>query len=220
MTRHNRASGGRILSSDTRPTRRHGAGRQALAQAAFGLAAAVLSGGCTPPAQRIFVAAQRADGVSETLTEQFDEAWYSTDARNQWDFVLRRARPGKADPAHDIEQTLHIRLFWKPVPGATYADSSQTDAVIQYLISSGPSAICYEGAGFLYFSRRIGSDDVSARIESASLTPARRIGEPAEPFGKCLLTGEFRARLNRGRTAELIRELNLRIGSKPAAASR
>ena len=46
--------------------------------------------------------------------------------------VLRSRRPAQSDPAQTVEQLIHLKLFWKPIPGTTFAESSQTDALMTY----------------------------------------------------------------------------------------
>jgi len=109
---------------------------------------------------------------------------------------------------------VHLRLFWQPVPGTTFAESSQTDAVITYALISPATAIGYDGAGFVYLEldRRGG---LRGRVESSTLKPHRRVGEPIDLFGDSRLTGEFLARRDSGRVSQLLSEMARRLGPRP-----
>jgi hypothetical protein len=145
------------------------------------------------------------------LAERFDEALCSTDSRGEWDIVLHSLHPAQRDPRQSIEQILHLSLFWKPVPGTTYVESSQTNALMTYALLSGPTAISYEGAGFVYLTQDR-SGGISGRIESGTLSPTRRVGEPNDLLGTCKLTGEFKGRIDRSRVSELTSLLGQRLG--------
>lgn len=149
------------------------------------------------------------------LIEQFDEAWFSTDERGRWDIVLYRSRPSGDDPALTIEQAVHMRLFWRPIPGVTHAESSQTDALISYGLVSGGTAISYEGAGFVILSLDRTRGTARGRIESSYLTPTRRAGEPADVLGRCRLNGDFTAKRNASRVTQILTELQHRLGPSP-----
>ncbi len=102
-----------------------------------------------------------------------------------------------------------------PRPGITYAESTQTNADIIYCLQRGDDVITYEGAGFVYFRTADGGRTVRGRIESATLSPARRNGAPQDYFGPCQLTGSFTARLNRPAVVAAQRAVRRLVGPPP-----
>jgi hypothetical protein len=175
---------------------------------------ALLAGACTTPTNHVTVESLRRAERPELFVEQFSEGYYRTDEHGRWDIVLRSTRPMGTDARQTVEQVLHLRLFWKPVPGTTFVESSQTNAIITYALLSGPTAISYEGAGFVYLSNPGGRPPLTGRIESASLSPTRRTGEPADLFGPCRLTGELAARNNGARVTEILTDISQRLGPR------
>lgn len=168
--------------------------------------------GCAPRENRIIVDSLDESAHPRQLSERFDDACFSFDGRDRWTIVLHSRRPAAADPAHDVEQILILKLFWRPIPGTTFADSTQTDALITYGLITAGACIAYEGAGFVYFSQSRDGSRLQGSIESSNLAPARRQGEPADIFGRCGVTGRFVAHRNSSRVAELAGLLNQRLG--------
>ncbi len=176
---------------------------------------AVFLSGCGPRDTRIELESRLNPDLPNRFAESFDEAIYATDGRGRWDIVLCTSRPAARDAGQIIEQLLHINLFWKPVPGTTYAESSQTNALITYCLSTGFTAIGYEGAGFVYVDVNPRTLLLLGRIESSSLTPSRRTKGAPDRFGPCRVSGQIRATRNDGRVAELLGRMNSRLGPRP-----
>ncbi|MCK6484354.1 MAG: hypothetical protein HUU22_00160 [Phycisphaerae bacterium] len=168
--------------------------------------------GCAPKENRIVVDALEDSARPRQFHERFDDAFFSFDGRDRWTIVLHSRRPAAADPAHDVEQILILKLFWRPIPGTTFADSTQTDALITYGLITAGACIAYEGAGFVYFSRSRDGTRLVGSIESSNLAPDRKLGEPADIFGRCRVTGRFVARRDFSKVAELVSRLNQRVG--------
>ncbi|MEE8170860.1 MAG: hypothetical protein V3T70_09955 [Phycisphaerae bacterium] len=172
------------------------------------------SAACGPRATEIRLESLRDPANPVVYAESFDTAYFRVNERDRWDIVLFNRRASEQDPNQTIEQFLHLRLFWRPIPGTTYAESSQTDAVIRYCLATGPAAATYDGAGFVYLSVGRNRATLSGRIESANLAPSRQAGGARDLFGTCRLTGEFVARQDAGRTTALLTQLAGRMGVK------
>jgi hypothetical protein len=203
------------------------------------LAAALLAWtcGCREIETRFDVVSFKTPDNPEQYTERFSRGAFSIDAQNNWDIVfeipstrvelIRPAAPTSAaesQPADDqsgplkvettfMSQVVHIRVFWRPRPGTTYAESSQTDASILYCLITGDSAISYEGAGFVYFTQSYDNQTITGQIESATLVPVRTVGEPIDLFGPCRLQGYFVAHQDRRRVVSIIQQLRKTLGS-------
>lgn len=105
-----------------------------------------------------------------------------------------------------IAQLVYIDLLWQPLPGTTFAESSQTNAGITYTLLRGQDMVRYEGAGFVYLEV---SDDgvMTGEIESATLYPVSGADEGNDVLGRCRLTGEFLARRSKRRVTDVQRRL-------------
>ncbi|MEK6643686.1 MAG: hypothetical protein AABZ08_07230 [Planctomycetota bacterium] len=140
----------------------------------------------------------------ELYSEVFPNGGYAITAHRNQVFTFEIAphsSRGDSDLSNpndaEYRQLVRVEVFWKPRPGATYADSSQTNANITYCLITGKDSITYEGAGFVYLKRSMDNKTITGQIESATLVPAHFQGEPADLFGPCHLKGNFVAREDR-----------------------
>lgn len=103
---------------------------------------------------------------------------------------------GNDDAADEVwmSQIILIEVLWRPRPGKTFAERTQSNASIVYCLITGQSAVSYEGSGFVYFSEEDDGATIEGRIESSTLYPVRFIGEPNDLFGPCHMVGTFTAR--------------------------
>lgn len=166
-----------------------------------------LMAGCESRETRFEIVSFKNAAQQDRFTEHFPTGSFNIDAQRDFTitFELEPSR-GNGDPltvvANDEPcQIVRIEIFWKPRPGTTYAESSQTDANLTYCLISGKQAITYEGAGFVYFSRSSDGKTMTGQIESGTLVPVHFVGEPIDLFGPCHLQGPFVAREDRRRVA-------------------
>jgi hypothetical protein len=178
------------------------------------LALCTIATGCKPPETRVRVQSYQDPQSPREYVQQFDEAVFSNDARGRWDVLLVSRQPAREDPSRTVDQILHVRMFWRPVPGTTHVESSQTDALLTYGIHSGPTAMGYDGAGFASIKLSKDRQSLEGRIESSSLRPTRRRNEARDLFGPCRITGTFTATRNSGRATELLTELGTALGRR------
>ncbi len=120
-----------------------------------------------------------------------------------------------ARPTEEVwmSQIIHVEVMWRPLPGTTHVEKSQTNATLCYCLAAGDNAISYEGAGFVYFRPSRDGKTIEGRIESSSLFPARWTGEPADLFGACHLTGTFKATECRRDVAAVERRVRRLLGA-------
>lgn len=205
------------------------------------LCACILSSACRKTETCFEVIAFADEDNPERISENFEPGSFAMDARGQWDIVFAisptqaypsdmgsiETAPETSDgdspdaaadvPEHGEEdlwwsQTIHIHLFWKPRPGRTYAESSQTNATIVYCIMTNYGIVKYEGAGFVYFKHSRDGKKITGKIESSTLYPSHFVGEPADVFGRCRLDGTFTALEDRRAVVEVQRKLRKRLG--------
>ena len=189
-----------------------------LAVLTVGLATA--SAGCKQNDPSVEIISYKDAADPQRYTSRFEEAWYSTDARSNWHFVMRTVRPAEIDPSQQVEQILCARVFWRPVPGRTAAEPSMTDAVVDYYLISGSTGIRYTGCGFVSFKKATFGDKITGRIESCQLWPYQTFGQAADLLGRCELAGRFVARPNQGRCVELSSRMKRVFGPPPPYQAR
>jgi hypothetical protein len=146
----------------------------------------------------------------------------SADATDESRGPAATSQPGDDKPAHRrtlytdrdsrMSQMIQLQVFWKPRPGTTYAESSQTNASIVYCLITGGDAITYEGAGFVYFTVSRDGKKIEGRIESSTLYPVRYVGEPADLFGPCHLQGTFTAVEDRKHVVSVVQRMRKKLG--------
>lgn len=170
---------------------------------------------CGPRDTRITLESNLDPANPRVFTEIFGDALFSTDGRGRWDVLLTRSQPSARDADENLDQTLHLSLFWKPVPGTTFAEATQTNALLTYCLTNGPTCIAYEGAGFVYLDVSRNGQTLTGRVESSSLAPTRRTEDAPDRFGPCRLTARFRATRDTARVAEKLTALRDRLGPRP-----
>jgi len=173
--------------------------------------------GCQEKPTRMELTTFRDPRYPETWAATFQEGYYRRAEHGNVDIVLRSTQPAEKDPTQTIEQIVHIRTLWRPIPGKTLAESSMINALISYVILTPPTGISYDGSGFVSFSLRWRSDEIRGQIEQAELRPRRRCGGAADPFGPVQLRGEFSARPDGPRVLKALHRIEALLGPIPPA---
>ena len=159
--------------------------------------------GCAPKETRFEVVSFKDAARQDRYSEKFPSGSFAVNAHRDYTITFELEPPSRSDelafsaPTDETSQVIRLEVFWKPRPGTTYAESSQTDANLSYCLISGRHAITYEGAGFVYFSRSYDGKTIHGKIESGTLVPVHFVGEPNDLFGPCHLRGSFIAREDR-----------------------
>ncbi len=191
--------------------------------------------GCRQIETRFDVTSFKNPGNPEQFTERFPPGAFSVDVRHNWEIAFdipnttikvleplevdaagAHSREGEAPAMRartvSMSQYVHLRVFWKPKPGTTYAESTQTNAGILYCLVTGNNAISYEGAGFVYFTLSRDKQTITGRIESSTLVPVRTAKAPVDLFGPCRVEGWFIARQDRPRVVEIQQRVRRVLG--------
>lgn len=125
-----------------------------------------------------------------------------------------------------MSQTIYIEVFWRPLPGRTFAERSQTNAHILYCLTTGrdpehgETAVGYRGAGFVYFDLSRDGRSIEGTIESSSLRPIEGERPEKDILGPCRLTGAFTAVEDKRKVAEILQWLRHQLGPMTPTASR
>jgi len=207
------------------------------------LCCSALTVGCRKVETRFDIVSFLDAGQPERFSVPFDHGSFAVNGIGNSEIVFRlppelvevpsRTQPAESvasQPADDdppsqpteevwMSQIIYVEVIWRPVPGTTFVEKSQTNATLCYCLIVGDDAISYEGAGFVYFRPSRDGKTIEGRIESSSLFPARWVGEPADLFGPCHLTGTFKATECRRDVAAVERKIRRLLGAplKPDA---
>lgn len=160
----------------------------------------------------------REPGVEETYRETFDEAYFDIDEHDNVDVVLRRCSPDEEHPSQTITQVIHIRSFWRSIPGTTVAHPTQINGTVRYHIVAGRLGATFEGTGSVFFEPDRSGDTLTGSLDLALLRPKRRLATGGDLFTKAQLTGHFRALRNPRKVVQLVNDMNRLFGAAAAAS--
>jgi hypothetical protein len=175
----------------------------------------VLSG-CLQPVSRFQIVDFREDGSPRPYHESFEEAYYDIDHADNVDIVLRRVEQVAQSPPETITQVVHIRSFWRPIPGKTGDGPTQINGHVSYLIVSGSRGAAFEGAGSILIAQvPFDNDALKGILNGAILKPTRRLATGADLFQRAELSGQFQATRDPHRLVRIINEMNRLFGPLP-----
>ena len=205
------------------------------------LIALCVSSGCSKPVTQFVVESFKDRRAAQRFSEVFEDGFFCVAPNKNHVFVFEVPptdveRPAEGtevgegtgggepatvasnagNPANEqirMSQLLQVEVFWRPRPGTTYAESTQTNANIVYCLISGRDCITYEGAGFVSFSESRDGETLTGMIESAALYPARMVNAPADLFGPCRLSGTFLARKDRAAVVQRQLRMQKKLGA-------
>ena len=169
--------------------------------------------GCAPRSTIFEITDYHDPRNPKRYVEEFDEAYYDLDEHGNVDLVLRRSQPAGSGAHVPITQIIHIRSFWRSIPGATVAHRTQVNGTVTYLIQTGQVASIFEGAGSIFFKQHRRNDVLTGTLDLAQLRPVRRAATDSPLFQKTQLRGEFRAERNPRKVLRLINDLNRQLPS-------
>lgn len=173
-----------------------------------GLAVVVLSG-CNGPTSELRLVSYQDPYFPETVQVRLVDCKYRFDAGRDLLVVGRSELPDEDSEEAARAEYLHVRMFWKPVPGRSFAESSQTDALIRYVVVTEGGTAVYAGTGFAFPKKRLGGMDIA--LESGRLQLESTDGDTPDVLGETRLTGTLRARHDPNAQAGLTREMELAI---------
>ncbi|MBN2448122.1 MAG: hypothetical protein JXO22_15440 [Phycisphaerae bacterium] len=168
--------------------------------------------GCSVRESGIQILSHRDPADPELFTNDFDQSAYIKSAHGDYDIVAESMTVSRATGS--IRQYLHLRLYWRPHPGLTFADKDSTNATVRYVILADGGLSVYEGTGFVYPKRRR-DGTIIALIERTELHPAEEWGDAPVPLGEINIRGELHVDDDASRAVNLLRELDQLIGTAP-----
>ena len=125
--------------------------------------------------------------------------------------------PAPAEPDEVLmSQFICINVFWRPIPGRSFVESTQTNATIVYCLVTDRDVIAYQGAGFVSFTPSRDGQTIQGEIESSDLAPGHYVNRPVDVFGPCRIQGTFTAKLDRRHVVAVRQRLRKLIGPPTA----
>ena len=127
-------------------------------------------------------------GSAQPYAESFPEAYYALDPEGNVDVVLRRVAEAR-DGEGEVVQLLHLRSFWRSIPGRTVADTTQINAAVRYEIATAGEVLRLEGAGSAFFSESRKGVELVGEVEEAFLKTEGQAEGVELPFGRVKALG-------------------------------
>ncbi len=140
----------------------------------------------------------------------FDQCVYHVDGSGDI-HIAGRAETAADGAADAITSLLHIHVYWRPRPGATFVNPTGMSATVRYVEHSAAGTAVYGGTGFVY-PRTLRDNTLLAQIDSGTLAVDSTTGRPAERIGDARLRGRLRARRDAYQTLDLMRTIKLHVG--------
>lgn len=169
--------------------------------------------GCSERSTRFRIVNYPADGGSASFHQEFDECYYCFDGHQNLEIIAKRA--SRTDNEVPTTQVVHIRTFWLPRPGITYAEPTMINATVSYQILVGPDGATFGGSGFLSFKEKLKKGILTAHLELSSLSPQRRVGQGERLFERATLEGELFANRDRQKVLEIVNQMSRTFGPMP-----
>ncbi len=163
----------------------------------------IVMSGCQSKYNRMRIVNYKIPDNPETIIQDFKEAYFYQGLRDNYYIVLKNTEPMTRENKRILKQILYARILWKPIPGRTYAESSQINARVEYLITVVDSTdkpvvkqgsyltLRYVGTGFICFSLNRKGDVMTGTMEQVLLQPTEQSDK--YPLGRFILSGKFRA---------------------------
>jgi hypothetical protein len=155
---------------------------------------------------------------NQSYLARFTQAYVMRNAAGDYEVVLvddpiDRAEVGDAgqplNPQNvpPLRQVLHIRLLWKPLPGARPDSPAATNASLHWYVlggatAQGTSLIRYAGTAFVGIVENGHGADVT--IRNGMLNVAERRGELVDPLKSFSIDGKVDAEQNDARLEEVM----------------
>jgi hypothetical protein len=148
----------------------------------------------------------------ETLTQDFSQVWFTETGTGDFEILLQSSEPITREGNKVLRQMVFISTLWNPIPGKTYAESSQINAKMIYMVeiadrpgasvtSEGKGTIlCYKGSGFVSYQLDRTGQVLTGSIEDSYMEPMAKSG--TRRLGRFELSGDFKAVKNRGAIGE------------------
>jgi hypothetical protein len=194
---------------------------------------AAICGGCASnPTPKPAVLSLQSAASGRSFAQKFPQAYFSQADDGDREVVL--INDGYVKPVKQVEgplqpvalvpleQIMHFKILWNPLPGTHTDAPSTTNALIDWTITSSRpgqtgDSLRYRGAGFVQVDG--GYDRLTLTIRNAMIQPTSHTGSLVDPLGNCTLNGSFTALRNDGLVHATVAQLQGEPASPPVEAS-
>ncbi len=177
------------------------------AAVASGLAWLAALSGCAPLGSSVRLLSYKDPHFPEPYHVNFRQCVYRLGPDGDCTFVARADDLSRRAAGGTIHQYLSVNLYWKPLPGKTFADKSSVDATLRYVLVCDSGVATYTGTGFVFPRNQPLGKGLIANIESGWLKLDSQIGAPPELLGEARVTGTLVAGRNASATIDMQREM-------------
>jgi hypothetical protein len=174
----------------------------------------------------------KSNQTNQIYPQRFNRAFYSKTEDGRYEVVLmengivsggKTKGPINASTAGPLNQTVQIKVLWKPLHGVKPDAPSATNSVIDWYVQtadSGGDRLHYRGAGFV--SVYEGKSSTTFVIRNAQVALSDSTGRLHDPLGDSSVSGSVEAIRNDGMvnlTIEALRQENTKPQIRQASAN-
>jgi len=186
--------------------------------------------GCSSQNARLTV--RPATDESKIYAQAFPTAYVARSDEGEFEAILiddeigkqaepRPGQPLKASSGTPVTQVVHIRVFWRPLPGTRADHPSATNAAFDwYVLGAGSdrtkNLLHYSGAGFVTIGET--GNGAKFRIRNANLILKEQRGDMTDPIGPARLTGTITAVKNAAEVKNQVAQLEQALAGDPTNA--
>jgi hypothetical protein len=190
-----------------------------------------VAGCASNPAPKPAVLSLRSTTSGRTFAQSFPRAYFSQSDSGDREiilindgFVAVKPTGGPLQPVATLplQQIMHFKILWNPLPDTHTDAPSTTNAVIDWTISSSRPGVAgdslhYRGAGFVQVDG--GNDRLTLTIRNATIEPTAHSGSLVDPLGTCSINGSFTAMRNDGLVNAMVADLHAETTASPVEAA-
>jgi len=194
---------------------------------------ALVAVGCAsnaPPKPAVLSLQSAASG--RTFAQTFPRAYFSQSDDGDREVILINdgfvaVKPTGGGPLQPVatlplQQIMHLKILWNPLPDTRTDAPSATNAVIDWTITSvrpgeTGDSLRYRGAGLVQVSG--GNQRLTLTIRNATIEPTGHSGSLVDPLGVCWVNGTFTAMRNDGLVQATIADLHASPEGRSVEAS-
>ncbi len=169
--------------------------------------------GCGRPAPTglVLTSYKNAD-QPQIYTINLDSCVYYQDAGGDYHFAGRDVHISDQPDGGEIQQLLHVHVFWKPIPGKTFDNASSIDAIYRYVLITQHGVAVYRGTGYVYPRKRRFSDRIRLEVDSGRLSLVGKSTGQADIIEAARLRGLLEAKSDRAAALDIRREIDILTG--------
>ena len=173
---------------------------------------ACLSGCGRPAPTGLVLTSYKDPDQPQVYTINLDSCAYYQDAGGDYHFAGRDVHVSDQPDGGEIQQLLHVHVFWRPIPGKTFDNASSIDAIYRYVLITPHGVAVYRGTGYVYPRQRRFSDRIRLEVDSGRLSLVGKSTGQADIIEAARLHGILEAVADRAAALDIRREIDILTG--------